>query len=286
MRLVLPFCILIAGPFCAQGGTSGGGGFVLPAGFPPPEVWPQTEVQANTLVNESPKMYGEVRIEIKNKKVRLGYSMMETATGLWDVAASQSFSTSYWPNAACWLDADTLFVAGKARAGDTVIERWEFGATTHGTDPSGQQFITPGPRNSVSAFYSADTAGMKLVEGMTVFKGSANQRILVQFHDSRDVYVFDAATGAAQLQASPTDTSALVYEPVLNQDWFSIQSREHVSLGHAYIFERNDDVAGPGSPPILMLFDQDKNGNLETSLVVDDDLWAQLEFHKPASWVY
>ncbi|MEX1023635.1 MAG: hypothetical protein WD226_01040 [Planctomycetota bacterium] len=116
-----------------------------------------------------------------------------------------------------------LYVAGVDQEGDTIIERWDF---EYPNWPVTRAVALE--RSSVITASKEQVSGRHGVANM--FPLFANDRIVVKFSDSNEVWMQRAICGGWEKVASPTDTSVL-HVPALAQVHRHSDTLVHVTDG-------------------------------------------------------
>jgi len=196
---------------------------------------------------------------------------------------TQDFTTQYWPTACC------VIVCGKTRAGETIIELW----------PLEWPRPMPAPRTDTHTgvtsvglalpmlaakkiLYRAHTVGKVLARNVCGIRRStgATANLLVQFHDSNDVYVMNLTTQALNLLASATSPAGtLGIVPSLatgEQDYVQFGDKiAGAETGYTYTFGFSNfgssmNVYDPNYQTLILL-DADRNGVIETARYYTND---------------
>src|SRR5690606_31040996 len=156
----------------------------------------------STSFGPSESLYCIARIQTDAKRVVLSWRWFPnhpSAQGRKVVDAD--YALRYWPTYAAGSGSNTLYVAGVRANGNTVIERWQFADPVPSVIAGqvGGHNLQPGDRLSVAVLYDEATAGRNMVAQMGIMAGSGDPRLVLRFHDSKEVWALDPGTGALAL---------------------------------------------------------------------------------------
>ena len=170
----------------------------------------------------------------------------------------QQYFLPYYPTEVVkGLTPDTVLIAGKMDTGATVIELVQLNVPLlipHSGAASIVALQPPGRRSYVFNEATVGKDGIVFMHPMLPDKTS----FLVQFYDSRDVYVFDSSDYSMTLAASPSaQLGAPLLVPDLSRDFYEIVSATHIQLGAIYRF------SGDSVPGLLLLIDSGSDGSLD-----------------------
>lgn len=180
---------------------------------------------------------------------------------------TESFAVDYWPTA-CEATADQhVIVAGKRSNGNTCIERWTLKKPLIRPDGGGGVFWSSQGRSEVVTLYDAAQAGKDIVRGVVRKRGAAD-RVLVHFHDSRDLYELDASQAPATMKLLLSHSD----EPTLLGDFDTYGGGDHSRHGYVYCFASIDR---PGAVTALLLKDSDRNGTIEWHGAISGAQWGE-----------
>lgn len=197
----------------------------------------------------------------------------------------QQFSTSFHPTNAEVVDNDTLLVAGFSSTGTTILEKWTFAWPLQmpfpQADPSTGISTVPvvvPPRTETTVLYKQDVTGRRFVRGLSAQKRSsgAPTSAIVWFNDSRDLYEINLSSGQLSLLASPgSQQGALGQIPELTNLYDRISSSEMIGGPYYYFFGRTDWTYSASSAQSILVFeDSDKDGSLDTHLMITPAQWT------------
>jgi hypothetical protein len=183
---------------------------------------------------------------------------------------------SMWPTEVCGFGTDKICVAGRNVKGQTIIRLLQFSQTEEledaYQDPDTGETIFPDtfiPIVSSTTVYSGNVPGKRLVR--TMFKNfGAQNKLIVWFHDSRDLYQLDTQTQQLTLLVASTAN------PLLAKNYLDSDCWDYPTRGYLYCFVLPVNAAGV--PEMLIFVDSDRNGSLELSAtmhLVGTDDWAQ-----------
>lgn len=266
-------------------------------GIPPSLVLSHSEAFGCDLreLHPTEEVRGRAYCDATRRRVTLTFSWMSSISGQLQAGTEAVFATRYWPTDACWVDENTLAVAGKLSSGETVIEKWVFSSvsvSTGSATPSGggppvpvYQIDAP-ERTDVSVAYSAATVGMDMV--LAIENSGSNTpepSVLAQFYDSRDVYLIGLDSGAHLIVASPTAGAAPVVSSSLGEDFTHLRGAEHATLGNLFWFvDARNHVHVDDSAPRPVLLDSNKDGIIDAVLDYTVEQFQQVGLNYKASF--
>ena len=211
-----------------------------------------------------------------------------------EVESTREWRTAYFPTWIATVSENVMCVAGKRPTGNTVLELWTFTPPQHSIEYSQQgappkHVVSIGER-TVTTLYDADVAGRRTVRTCSPVFGAASQRILVQFADSNELSVFDVATSAWTLVATPDSQHAVgstVHLPLLMQKFRYVRVFEHATYGWCYFLSDLSDAPPDDldAATTLFLYDQDKNGVIEHALQLSANQFDALGFCSASSFL-
>lgn len=211
---------------------------------------------------------GSLQILTNEGAIRIKWSWSEPGE-LSDLRAfaKQVLSASFKPTAVAAVGSGLLVGGFNEETGRTEIEFWEVDAPHVGTtvDPNTgfeSHRITPQPLSSRRTLLSTDVVGMRNIR--CIF-GSAigSDFALVQFWDSKDVYLVDWSAGPPvwTLQVGANQLPSLAF-PEYRTFWRG----DHMTLGLVYGMEIRDTYVGPHP---TLFFDADRDGALDSWIHLD-----------------
>jgi hypothetical protein len=197
---------------------------------------------------------------------------------------SQTQPVRYWPTCVRRGANGELWVAGKGhRTGNTIIEKWTF------APPSLAVLGSPGanpPKSGalldVKDLYDEAIEGRLLVENMTPQLGGSTARVLVKFHDSKDVYSV-GADATVTLIASPVVKPNSFLCPLLANPG-TVFTRQLASGGYVYGW-RLFSNAPSTDPSIVVLHDDDMNGTVDRAETISGATFDSRQWGRAATWV-
>jgi hypothetical protein len=225
--------------------------------------------------------------------------------GTWPSATKlETYSTSYHVTAFALADASVqdgsaallLFVAGRSRGGETLLEQWVFprggsyGPSVHPVvDAQGgasASLWTLPPRRQVREIFRHRQLAVDTVMWLLPNHGLGTS-LFLQFWDSRDVYSVDLSTGQLERVASAapaTNGANWIYEPNLAAELHRYRSAER--SGHGYVYILSAKSFGAMLPlQGVILKDLDKDGTLDTAVSHSTLEWQSLGWNQSAEYV-
>lgn len=184
---------------------------------------------------------------------------------------AEAFTTSYWPTGIAPRGGSVLYVGGTRANGETVIERWTFEIPT--PLPEQAEIFE---RTSVTSIYSARASGRTHVAQLAPTVGFPG--VVVQYHDSRDLWIYRESTAAWTLGASPVSGPALLVPELSEVVWTTLGALSHKTLGAMYVL---------GSDTLdhcLVIWDGNKDGVLDSSRTLDTQAWAAGGFNDSSQY--
>lgn len=194
----------------------------------------------------------------------------------------QSEAVAFWPTDVQSVGPNQLAVAGIVR-NRTVIELWTLDAITLPSAAIGENGVTAYGKLHVAIaskrlVFESSATGMRGVQWMSrnpVTPTGAIASLFVLFHDSRSVYEITLLPGqdaTAVLRVASTATPNVLVQPGLLGRIEGKVLANHSSWGFVHMFTPVYD-AEPQAPTIV-LYDQDRNGSLDGTLVVSAAEWT------------
>lgn len=235
-------------------------------GEPPAGV---ARIGAPSTLVVSPQFQASANLSCSERKIRVLWRY-STANNFNSPEASllEEFPLTFWPTACETTATNHLVIAGKRRNGSTHIERWTLkkplllsGSAGGGVSLSAQGLA------ETSEVYDAAQTGKDMVRGM-VRKRGALDRVLLQFHDSRDLYELDFSQDPAVLAVALLHSA----EPALTGDFDNYQGGNHSQLGFVYAFA---NVGDPDRVPALLLKDSNRDGVIDWHGIITGAEWEQ-----------
>ncbi len=188
----------------------------------------------------------------------------------------QVFPLSYWVSAVA-LDHDGLgfAVAGKRPNGNTVIDHYR----TSPPAPPGSQAAQP-QGVAVDSLYDAATEGMDIVSALEYTRVDADDRMLLQFYDSRALFTIDSSNPVdvqLALLAAPTEIDGaappFLVHALSDRPLFQIRSMKHLTHGTVFVFESS--INGRTT---IVATDQSGTGDVTWVGAIENDDWADSDF--------
>jgi len=245
-------------------------------GEPPPELWGSSKDRVAVSMTG---FTGLIRYETSGKTISIEWRQKLSDSVYTTHRGVQELALPFWPTDVVRIAPLRFCVAGKKRNGATVIQEFALGHPVLTTDLEGNARVHA-PVTSIETIYDEVAEGRDMVTHMFLDLASGTD-LFVQFWDSNDVYHLDPATGlltiafsAIPLQGTP-DTAELA-KPFRR----SFGGREHATLGFVY------GLHSPDQPSLncLLLVDSDRNGVLDTSMVLTPQEWKDLGMSDGANY--
>ncbi|MDH5493924.1 MAG: hypothetical protein OEY14_18380 [Myxococcales bacterium] len=201
---------------------------------------------------------------------------------------NQIVETSFYPTSIRWIARNggiRFVVSGKRPlAWATVVEEWILEEPRVLVEASlGVKHFGRARVRQVTSIYDAAVPGRDMVLA-SWRDGVDEDRMLLQFWDSRDVYALDLDTGGLEILASPVEGHAPVWQPDLSahthRGYPGIWSRNHAAFGVIHVMPCDVDPER-----WLILIDANRDGTPESSLLADDDTWSVLGFDLAANYL-
>ncbi len=215
---------------------------------------------------------------------------------------TENFATAFVPTAIAFADGSTadttapllMFVAGRGPRGDTVIEEWKYLRDGANAPSPGGISGSPGspagvwqvpPRKTVTELFRERTLGLDTVTVMFPLRGISN-RLLIQFFDSKDIYVLDAQSKVFTKIASPVappSGSTWIHEPNLTLEFTSKLSGEMATDGFLYLMGIN---AWGAALPVqcVVLKDGNKDGTIDGIQCLSSTQYNSSGWNQYGSW--
>mgnify|MGYP001238727032 CR=1 FL=1 len=249
----------------------------------PQSNWPPAgsefhSIQTFDLMEHIGRYYvvGRVDASARLGTVHLAYSANRTGPREHPLATAslRVEADGFTPTVAAVVDPTHVAVAGHRSDGVTVVELWSVTEPTvsSSVDASGSRtysLSTP----TVSAkqpLLTVNTAGRRGVRRLVKVRGKPAS-LLVQFHDSRDLYELDYSVSPSALTllyAARPGASAQVLADLLHDDLRSTFAARHSQLGCLYIFAptlATTDENAHASPEVALV-DEDCDGDIDSIL--------------------
>jgi hypothetical protein len=195
--------------------------------------------------------------------------------------------TDYWVTATAVIDDDHIAVAGQVGQGGTVmtvVEVWTLRRPTVDlvTDPVTQErrhVMDVGGVADRQRILSVDADGRRGVRRLVKLRGKPSS-LLIQFHDSGDLYELNSAAVPATLTKlfSPADGGGVPVVAALAETRLKwIDGRTHSTQGYIYVFYPAATPDDRGDDPLTFaMFDRNRDGSIET--------WEWLDFEELAQF--
>ena len=193
----------------------------------------------------------------------------------------QVIGRPYYPTAFIpWGGGGIYLMGGTTFRGATVVQKITFTEPTSIIDiNTGNEVISNMSIGSVDVLYDDETPGRRHVAWISRFPTSlAPNAILLQFYNSRDVYLLDTDTTAYSLFASP-DLPGSLLVPELGSNLFNrAWSRVHKDYGRVCVIR---DGNPQSSQDLVILMDTDQDGDLDDYQSFHPAYWFSSEFFGP-----
>ncbi|MBL8861641.1 MAG: hypothetical protein JNK02_06475 [Planctomycetes bacterium] len=269
----------------------------LPVAAPPPALW-QDEVPTTRF---GPDIYRDVQVRPLAKTVSFEWRQTSVPPPLPVVVrthTSEVFATSYWPTRVVPLDDYHVCVAGRTSSGRAVLERWTFAMhTALGTPaPSVAQVLPTGggapratwtlPPRVAADEILVDAAGAPTGDVRGVLPSlHSTTKVFVYYAGTNDLFHVDLVSRVRTLAASPVAAGVALHVPALAAGYDTHWSAEYAGRGHCYLFARlRPDVAW-GPADTLVCIDADRDGQLDSSRLLDGAAWLSEGWGDPANSV-
>jgi hypothetical protein len=168
-------------------------------------------------------------------------------------SATQHLALPYWPTAVARASSTALFVGGKRRDGNTLIERISIAPPLIVNTAAAPELQFRAP-SSIQTVYDRAERGKDMVVSMqpSLFVAADRPNLLVHFHDSLDIYeLVQAAAGAPvaiDRVAGPVAPGGGCGAPI----W----AGDHIEKGYVYVY---------GGRITTILIDCDRDGRIDGS---------------------
>lgn len=241
-------------------------------GSPPIELWGLEKRPQVLVIGE---YLGTVEYHTADESLSIRWRASSDSPAF--ALGSQQIPLSYWPTAVVRTSPSQICVAGKRAGGATVIEEFSFGPPIFGPDGFGNNAVAP---RVVTKVYDAASAGRDMVAFMFADL-SDEDRLFVQFWDSRDVYRLDRRSGALELAYARAPGARAPHARELGLHLGRAFFGNHVDLGFLYGL-RLSCSEGSG---VLLLIDGNRDGTLDTHLHLTSAQWAAMDLSNAAHYV-
>lgn len=217
---------------------------------------------------------GRVSVAARQRKVDLAFSANRTGPREHPLATSAARieTPDFTPTAAAVLDSNHLAVGGHSQDGVTFVEIWSVStpAVTAGVDAStgARTYSLSEPVvEQRQRVWFQNSAGRRGVRRLVKLRGKPSS-LLIQFHDSRDLFELDHSTSPASLRAvfaAHAGSATPVLPDLLHDDLRSTLAARHKSRGYIYIFAPTvaPDAENKLASPEVALIDQDYDGVID-----------------------
>ncbi len=238
-------------------------------GVVPPELYRVATVRLAL----DPNHLGFAHLDTHASTVTLAWSHFPTPkSDVGRTTESEAFTTPYCPTGIASGGRARIYVGGTRADGTTVIESWTFELPARLADRA-EAFQRVAPRS----LYEANVVGRTHVAQLAPTVGFPG--VLVQYHDSRDLWIYRESTATWTRAASPLGGAPLAVPELGKVSWTALGAQEHKTLGAMYRF-RSDSI-----DHCLVIWDEDKNGVLDRAQLLDAEAWAAGGFADPDSYV-
>lgn len=213
-----------------------------------------------------------------------------TAGGTWD-RVEYSFDTPYEVHAVSGRQADELYVAGRTRTGEDLLEKWlldsqtgaHFFSVSSVSTPIGTPAAAvPGTSGGIVGdgeyVPGADRPSIPRLNRFEFYRGGAFGGVVDLSSDPQGRFIIVLSAGRRALYRVPIQngaTPALLYTatdlPFLELAR-RIHRRQHHAQGRVYILRGDTDALGRSLT--LMLFDSDNDGEFESTRTLSKSAYA------------
>lgn len=249
---------------------------------PPSQMPPLSscQVYGSSWLSATPMLRAQVQMLVDQKLVNLLWYYSSTSRFIpgdgMDTFKAQAIPVSFWPTSAEVVAGNRIVVAGKERNGDTRVELWELDLpiVTSKSTPAGvtKYEIVTKPLKSITMLYSDKIPGRDTIRGMIALRGSSNM-LLVQFHDSRDLYTLDWAAEPYAL----TLLSSASANPGLGLEFDVYVGGDHSLQGYCYTMSSISDLT---IGPCYVLRDQNRDGVIDNQGPMPAGDWRALQLDR------
>lgn len=194
------------------------------------------------------------------------------------LAGSQLIQAQGWITSVAAGEAGELMIASKLPNGETRIEKCQV-ATPLVVTPEIRSHLIGQPVISRSVVYQGSSAGKDTVNLMVRKRGQANA-YLVQFFDSKDLYVLDAAASPATLTLLLDADS----HPEIVGPFNSVIAGQHRSSGNVYHLSNVDHDYFRVERSVYMI-DSDVDGVFEVVGDLDASVVESLKLVGLVNWI-
>lgn len=209
------------------------------------------------------------------------WSAKPPGAGLEGIVTSSvvEYTLPFWPTAfeGTW-EPGTVYVGGLNDRGVTKVFRISVGQPVFGySQSSGGEVapvIAPGSITHVEEVLSVKQPGKHLIAGIWSNLGDAS-RLMVQFHDSADVFDYHLSTESFTLLLSRENQAAIHVVPFLSARYDRAQRFVHADHGYVYSLGTSG-IHGP--KPWIVLVDADRNASVDQVLLMAKPLWESMGF--------
>jgi hypothetical protein len=220
---------------------------------------------------------------IRDRRIELStrYSSSALPDG---IESDHSEAVRYWPTCIGVIDNTTLCVAGKGpRTGNTILELWHFGQPVADLQAS-HPIVVPGKLESIDTIYDADVAGRRYAQRIEpILRGSGSPiSALVQYNDSHELYQVSLLDGSQVKIVSATAQAGMIQCPFVPDISF-IESGNFKNSKYVYLLTANETMTAPLR--IMALYDNDKDGTIDSSAVLTLQDFMNLGYNDGANWI-
>jgi len=195
------------------------------------------------------------------------------------VGASQDIALPFYPTAICRNGMDVIYVAGRNQKGQTVVHAMTYTPPTVTVGGGGAVSIGNAVVTNIDVLYHEATTGRDMIRFMrpTLFDST---KLLIQFWDSRDLYLLDTTSGAYTKVASSTASPGVLQVPSIQDHFDMVWFAEHVAYGYVYVLgSAKHDVNA------LIIYDMNKDGVFDGFLSIPKSQWATSGFESAVDFV-
>lgn len=245
-------------------------------GIPPADIEPSPTQYAFLRYTQS-DLLGRVSMSMAGKRITIRW-----AYGQAQALKEQSFATSYWPTAILVHHAtNKLFVAGKRRNGNTLLECWTVKKplVLNGTG-GGTPAIQDGAVDDITTLVDEAVQGRDMIKRLLEKQGQSSV-LFAQYYDSSSICALDFSTSqtVSTLVASAAGGSGVLAFPQCARPFERWWSANHAAAGYVYVF--TDDA----QEKVYVIKDGDRNGTLDALLTLTGQDWISGGWSEPSSYL-
>jgi hypothetical protein len=231
-----------------------------------------------------------LRASYETQKQLVRVAAIHTSAGRDLTRQDDEYHVRYWPTCMLGLDGLRLCVAGEnPLTGRAVIEVWTFSQPVFESarNPGSPGLLTGGVVTSIDEIYDGVEDGRVLVDDMLLVGAQTSGRALLHFRDSGEVCSLDFESRALNLVASPEEKPGAFMIPALANASFTGAGR--LSTGEwactlRVPVEAQDGQPNPNEARVVLLWDRDHDGEVESFETISDAEFARRGYSAPGAW--